>query len=1352
MARRYRMLIAVAAGALALPIVLCAALLVLGNTDHGRRLIEHSTERLTGGQVLLQGLAGRFPDQLHLARLQLRDPQGLWLEADELELDWSPLPLLRRHARVALLQAARVAIQRSPAYPSRTPQSPSSGIWLHGLSLERLDVQRLELGAPLVGNAVALRVQGSAHAASWAQASGQLSAQRLDEVPAIYRAQLQINGTRVQGQLDVQEAANGPLTHLIQLPGLGALAVHLQLDGPREAVNAQLTAQAGALQASASGSVNLVGQSALLQLTLEAPAMSPRADLSWRRLSLHGGWSGSLTAPATTAQLQLAGLVAGSLQLEALQADLRGAGGALMLDASLAGLLLPKPFLGLLSATPLQLHAQAQLGAPARPVDFTLSHALLSASGHWSTSGAGSLNVALNDIEPLAALAGVHLKGRGSLQGQLQSAGQTRRAELSGDLAVEGGDAMLVRMLAPRAKVSATLSLTDGALQIERSQLDAPKLQASLHGSALGTLDLGFKIGLPDLAALSSALAGELTAQGQLQGQSPRLSLVADVSGTLSAHGTPSGPIRLSLQAHDLPQRPNGRLDISGTLDEAPLHLVATVERDLEGALAARIERGEWNSATLGGELRVNASGSDPQGRLQLHFARLADLDRLVGQPVEGSLEASVVFDRAAGDSRAHLSIDAHDAGVPAQLLQLLQLRGDIIEPTVRPVLALQLTAQALRNGVQSKLSAQLSGPFATPTLHAVASVQAGSQPALQLDASATLYPERREVRLTALQAEYQQQSLHLLAPTVMSFSDGVVFEQLRLGMADTTLQASGRLTPTLELHAALQDFAPAQLRLIWPDLQAEGHVDVEVDLTGSLAQPQGLVRLQARGLRANNGAARGLPATDIDASAQLQQQSARVELRMHAGDGLDLQLSGDAPLTRDAAIALKVSGTFNLNVINPIIEAGGQRVAGQAKIDAELSGTPAAPQARGSVVLSDGEVQDYPRGLRLTNISATLQADGAQLTLKQLTAHAGTGEITISGTVGLGEGDLPVALQLTAHSARPFASDLLTATVDIDMKVTGGLRSQLDASGKVTVDHADINIPNALPPDVAVLNVVRAGQKPAPVAKPSTIIVSMNLTVAAPRAVFVRGRGLDAEMGGQLTIKGSAADPDISGGFDLRNGTVNVAGATLTFNSGRVGFNGYGVKKRIDPTLDFTAVNTSSGATATLNIGGYADAPVITLSSVPEMPQDEILSRLLFGVSVTQLTPLQLAEIGAALATMGGVGGGGSFNPINAVQRKLGLDRLAIAGGSSNNGAASGTAGETNNSASIEAGRYVTRRVYIGAKQSTTGNTQAQVQVDLTKNLKLQTTLGTGGGTVQGATPQNDPGSSIGLTYQFEY
>jgi translocation and assembly module TamB len=171
---------------------------------------------------------------------------------------------------------------------------------------------------------------------------------------------------------------------------------------------------------------------------------------------------------------------------------------------------------------------------------------------------------------------------------------------------------------------------------------------------------------------------------------------------------------------------------------------------------------------------------------------------------------------------------------------------------------------------------------------------------------------------------------------------------------------------------------------------------------------------------------------------------------------------------------------------------------------------------------------------------------------------------------------------------------------------------------------------------------------------------------------------------------------------------------------------------------LDFLAETTYNNITARLTITGYADAPRIALSSTPDLPQDEILARLLFGTSVKDLTPLQLAQIAAAIATITGVGGGN--NPMTAVQKSLGLDRLSAG--------TTPTGGTT-----VEAGRYVSERVYVGAKQSTQGGTQAQVQVDLTKNLKLQATLGMGGTVpVQGTTPDNDPGSSVGLSYQFEY
>ena len=139
-------------------------------------------------------------------------------------------------------------------------------------------------------------------------------------------------------------------------------------------------------------------------------------------------------------------------------------------------------------------------------------------------------------------------------------------------------------------------------------------------------------------------------------------------------------------------------------------------------------------------------------------------------------------------------------------------------------------------------------------------------------------------------------------------------------------------------------------------------------------------------------------------------------------------------------------------------------------------------------------------------------------------------------------------------------------------------------------------------------------------------------------------------------------------------------------------------------------------------------------------------MALLLFGAPTQQLTPLQLAQVGAALASVSGVGGNGSLNPLVKIQKSLGLDRLTIGAGTTT------TQTGTDSGASIEAGRYISKRIYIEARQSTAGTSQLGADVDLTKHLKLQTRFGNGTASVQGTTPDNDPGSSVGLRYQFEY
>jgi translocation and assembly module TamB len=1381
MQRRTRLgLMAVAIVVLLLPLTLVLVVLVAGNTAEGRHLIERVTSDVTHGQVVLQGLGGRFPDRLHLGSLQLSDHSGPWLQAQDVELDTAPLELIGKVARIEQLHAGKLAVQRAPDYgdastpPSKPARRSSSGWWFREIRLDQLDLQRLELGAALAGDEVAFQIAGNARLYSLQDARLELNAHRLDSVPSRYQAHAQIDRRQVNVSVDLEEGPGGPLTHLGHVPQLGALALHLQLHGPRDAVQTALDLHAGPVTAVVKGSINLMKTSSDLTVDADSGELPALFGVSWQRMSLHGTVSGTPAAPTSRAHLQVAGLTAPDVEGSAIDATLHGQAEKLLLDATVNGFKVVTPELIVPPGKPITLHGELRLAEPARPIDFTLANELVNLRGRWNLATIdGSATATMTDISPFVAMGGLDLQGRGTLEARFNVSQHTGRLETRAELDVSGGAAPLAQLVRPHAHAQTTLLFRPDGLEFQDTRVTADNAQASMSGTILSDgLNLNYKASVPRLAALSSELSGAMDATGVIKGRSPVLSIDADVHGDLSAHGSPSGPLHLLLKARNLPQRTTGTLALNGLLDGAPIDIDATAEAQPDGGVAGRIERGDWRSLHLEGAMRTDPKAEHPNGRLELRMAQLSDLDRLLGLSLRGGVQADVVLDERHGNNRAHISVDAQDVGVPSQQIQTLQLRGHIDQPTTRPELALRLDAAAQISGRATHLTAQAHGPMEQLDLTTRINLDKAGEgdgpidAAAQFDATATLNVKQSELRLTTLTADYRKSNLHLTDPAVIDYGDGLRVDSLRLASDDAALQLSGRLSPTLDLRVVAENFTSAQLHALLPSMAADGRVNAHADLAGDAAHPTGHVEMHAVGLRAGAGAARGLPASNIDLKADLAGDVAEMDLQMHAGQGLDFTLTGQAPLNAQAAMQLKANGSFDLNIINPVLEAQGQRTQGTARINATLMGSPDAPQAHGTLILDGVDVQDYARGARLSNIQATLSADGEALTLQKFSARAGSGTLTASGTIRLGDSDWPVDLKLTGHDAQPLASDLLTANVDLDLTLSGTMRGQLNAGGTVRVNRAVINIPNALPPDIPTLHVIRPGQKLLPAASASKLIVALNYTIDAERAVFVRGRGIDAEFGGQVRVRGRTDDINISGGFEMRQGRINVGGTTLQFDpDSRIVFNGSGVQKKIDPTLNFSATNnTGAGASASLKVTGYADAPVITLSSVPEEPQDQIMAQLLFGSgSVASLNALQAAQIGAALVTLGGVGGGG-FNPINTVQKKLGLDRLSIAGGSgggtgttgsSNSGSGSPPAATNNaesNAATIEAGRYVTSRVYVGAKQSTAGPTQAEVQVDLTRRLKLQATVGTGGGSVQGATPQNDPGSSAGIAYQFEY
>jgi translocation and assembly module TamB len=1312
--RRSLKIIAWVAGGLALLLTLVVgSVLILGNTSAGRVQIEKLVARLTGGNVQLSGLAGSFPSHLTLEELKLKDAAGVWLTAKKIELDWTPWGYLDGRLQIDRLQVASVDMERLPQGSS----TPSQG----EASIPRIDVAQasldlVHLGAALAGVPATLAANGSAHLRSVRDMLFDASARRVDG-DGHYELHLHFDAQRMDAALKLHEPANGPLENILSLPGLGALEVTLNLGGPRSAEHLELSLQAGELKGHAEGSFNLDDLSADLAFDFDSAAMSPRPDLAWERGVLRGRWHGSVRSLNADGHLEVARLrVPGQLQVAALSADLAAEHGKADLHALIQGLRIPGSQPKLLEADPVKIDASVRLDDPARRVAVTASHRLFALKGQAITAGeqSATLELRLPNLTPLAAYAAQDLRGNAVINAQLAGYPAATRVKLDADATLTPGTQVWAAAVGDRARVEFSGAFKDDSLSIDTAKLSGRAIVLSANGS-IGSraVDGRWELSLPDLSVISAVLAGSLKGAGSVQGPMTALAADAKLTSKLSVRGSQSGELAADVKVRGLPSAPNGTLAATGTLDGSPLNLDVDVamERTPERALHAVIHRAAWKSAHAEGDLNLTTDKQQLHGQLTVSVGQLQDLQRLLGVDIAGSLAGNLGLQPDGARTRARLQVDAKD-------LTLSGVAGSV-----------HLAGEGFTDAFAFKAGLDL------PKLNGVA---------VSLGASGNFNLDAQEVSVASALGSYAGQEIRLLEPVRIHFGNGIAVDLLKLGAQKAELDVQGQISPTLALRASLRGVQPALVNVFMPNLLAAGVIEAQADLHGSVTAPLGEISLSALGIESADDAALGLPAANIHVTAGLRGHTADIDARLDAGSASQMTARGQAPLAADGEVNMKINGKTDMGLMNAFLEARGQHASGHLDIDATITGNVASPQINGTLELKDGKINDYGRGVSLTDIAAQIVGDQGTLLIKSFTATAAPGTVSMNGSVGVLQKGIPVDLQITARNAQPLVSKLITANLNADLTIKGTARERLDVVGSMHLNRTLIGIPNGLPLNVAVLDVRRRGKK-APVVREKPLIIGLNVAVQAPDEVLVKGRGLDARMRGDLQISGTTDTPFVTGGFDLDRGSFSLATGRLNFTEGRVSFNGEGLQNKIDPTLDFTASAVIGDTTANMHITGFADAPVFDFSSTPPKQQDDIMALLLFGAPTQQLTPLQLAQVGVALASMSGVGGSNSLNPLVKIQKSLGLDRLSIGAGTTN--AQTGQ----DSGASIEAGRYVSKRVYIEAKQTTGGTSQVEADVDLTKHLRLQTRLGNGTA-VQGTTPDNDPGTSIGLIYRFEY
>ena len=879
----------------------------------------------------------------------------------------------------------------------------------------------------------------------------------------------------------------------------------------------------------------------------------------------------------------------------------------------------------------------------------------------------------------------------------------------------------LAETVGARAPVSGRVAVDEaGGVRLDDLELDGEggRLSGNVAlAAATEALTGTLRLDVADLAryrALVGAdIAGRLAAAANLGGSADDPAIGLSFSfADLEVAGAPPLAGQGWLTGAGLADAPAGRLALSLAAEGVDLTAASDYALEEDRLLLRGLEaRGP--GIALEGNLSAPLDGGPLTGALTGSSDDLAPLAALADVAAGGAVSFDVSL--SGDDGRQGFS-----AVVEARALALADA-GLAFE---------RLGIQADGTREQARLAVDAAG------------TAAGREVELAATAQVTVSGDRIGIVADRLNGSFAGQPLAFESPATASIAPG----SIELAAPAVSL-AGGRIALSLARAREALDVRLVAERLPLAAFAqgADGVIDAEATVTGAAPAPEGSLRLTIAELHVHDEVGESLPPVELAAKASWTGGVVDARATMSGFDGASLAadlrfplvLSADGMPRLDTASPIEgtITGEADVARISPLFLSDLDRAAGRLDLALGVTGTFDQPEVTGRLALADGAYENGMSGTMITDLAVELAGDGREVVLRRFAGRDG-GEGTVSGGG-------TVAIDPDAGFPHAMAFDLAGFTlvrreegeVPVDGRLTlSGSVDALELVGELTVPRAELRIPDSLPPNVVTLEVVEVGggisapgegDTEAPGAGDQAPALDLDVVIVMPGQVFVRGRGLTSEWRGRLAITGPAGAPLITGSLELVRGSFDLLGKTLDLRQGSVRFDD---EVPNDPVIDALARADLDDAVARIEIAGRSSAPQVTLSSDPPLPEDEILSRLLFGSGVGELSALQAVQLADSLATLSGTGGGGGV--LDSVRSALGADILELraAGGDPTGG-------------TLRAGKYLTEDVMLSVEQGTgPGSSKATLEVDVTDNISLETDVGA------------DAQGSIGVNVKTDY
>lgn len=933
----------------------------------------------------------------------------------------------------------------------------------------------------------------------------------------------------------------------------------------------------------------------------------------------------------------------------------------------------------------------------------------------------------LQTLSSLESLAGWSTHGRADVS--WNAAPGVLSSRFQGKLKPSAG--VTPPILAKDIYYAGTLSLENGTiLNLAHIEMVAPWGELQGEGKAhfpQESLEATWHLLVPDLDPFSASIkGGPVEVRGTLRGPLKALTLSADAAArglSVSGFHFDTGHATLQSEIGDLTK---GNVKADAQVKELALRGHADFDLSNQRLSLRRIFL-EGGKSTLTGALSLFLDTSLVEGELKAECNDLAALSPLIHENVQGSALLQARMFPSGEGQKAFLLMDAKNLEFPfgKALRSRIEAHGTLLETVPRGRMMFEI-----QNGIIGDLSFPssaliLEGDLENANFQLAAEGYYKGPFEIKGSGLLKISSDEERVTLNYLEGLYGSTPLSLLHPaTVARSPKSIDLGEWLFKLSSGQIQGSGYVRSTDFFLDLRFDGVPLQLIPVQELQSLGGLARGNARLSGSPARPEGTATLQIETLRFHD---QGLPPAALTIEAALRDNLLQAAVLVQGLSNTPLRADVRLPFPFSISpfmlatpahgeITGTLKGEINLEQIGRLVAAPEQRLSGVIELNLDLDGSWDRPGAHGEIGLTNGSYENLRTGTIVRDIEVDIAARTPVLVVTRATASDGEkGRLSAQGQFEfIPWQGFPFKLDLALEKAKPFRYDWASAILGGELTLKGSFAEAL-LTGRIRVDTAEFRIPDRLAPEIQNLQVIEINkpgatqQTAVKAGTPRLWPLSLDLIVLSPGRVFLNGRGLDSEWQGEVRIKGAASQPSVTGALSVVRGSVNFLGKRFELKKGSLFLDGASPPS---PRIDVEAESKSREIVAYLHLLGPVQTLEMKLSSDPPLPSDEILSRLLFGRSASNITPLQALQLADSINTLAR---GGGLDLLARTRQALGLDQLTLK-----------QSGKTQEKTALSAGKYLSEEVYLEVQQGISPETgKASLKWEITPNISVQTEVG---------------------------